>query len=95
MTRKMTLLSIAQPVTKRLPAATRSSPEMVGNDTRPALGSGQFTQPCHNENISDLIQFVYGEDGMDGAFIEWQSINTFTFISSILVYLLNCRHVHC
>jgi DNA-directed RNA polymerase II subunit RPB1 len=29
-------------------------------------------------SLGDLIQFVYGEDGMDGAFIEKQSIETFT-----------------
>ena len=28
-------------------------------------------------SLGDLIQFVYGEDGMDGAFIERQSIETF------------------
>jgi DNA-directed RNA polymerase II subunit RPB1 len=28
-------------------------------------------------SLGDLIQFVYGEDGMDGAFIERQSIKTF------------------
>lgn len=28
-------------------------------------------------SLGDLIQFVYGEDGMDGAFIEKQSIETF------------------
>ncbi|KAF5365354.1 hypothetical protein D9757_013779 [Collybiopsis confluens] len=29
-------------------------------------------------SLGDLIQFVYGEDGMDGAFIEKQSIDTFS-----------------
>lgn len=29
-------------------------------------------------SLGDLIQFVYGEDGMDGAFIERQNIDTFT-----------------
>ncbi|KAJ7447345.1 RNA polymerase II largest subunit [Mycena galericulata] len=28
-------------------------------------------------SLGDLIQFVYGEDGMDGAFIEKQSVDTF------------------
>ncbi|KAF9034222.1 beta and beta-prime subunits of DNA dependent RNA-polymerase [Hymenopellis radicata] len=28
-------------------------------------------------SLGDLLQFVYGEDGMDGAFIEKQSIDTF------------------
>jgi DNA-directed RNA polymerase II subunit RPB1 len=29
-------------------------------------------------SLGDLIQFVYGEDGMDGAFIERQNIDTFS-----------------
>ncbi|CAK5279790.1 unnamed protein product [Mycena citricolor] len=29
-------------------------------------------------SLGDLIQFVYGEDGMDGAFIEKQNIDTFS-----------------
>ena len=29
-------------------------------------------------SLGDLLQFVYGEDGMDGAFIEAQGMNTFT-----------------
>ncbi|KAJ7167370.1 beta and beta-prime subunits of DNA dependent RNA-polymerase [Mycena crocata] len=29
-------------------------------------------------SLGDLIQFVYGEDGMDGAFIEQQAADTFT-----------------
>ena len=28
-------------------------------------------------SLGDLIQFVYGEDGMDGAFIERQNIETY------------------
>jgi DNA-directed RNA polymerase II subunit RPB1 len=28
-------------------------------------------------SLGDLIQFVYGEDGMGGAFIERQKIDTF------------------
>jgi DNA-directed RNA polymerase II subunit RPB1 len=28
-------------------------------------------------SLGDLIQFLYGEDGMDGAFVERQSIETF------------------
>jgi hypothetical protein len=27
--------------------------------------------------LGDLVQWIYGEDGMDGAFIEKQSIETF------------------
>ncbi|KAK0440787.1 DNA-directed RNA polymerase II, subunit 1 [Armillaria borealis] len=38
-------------------------------------------QVCYDgtvrNSLGDLIQFVYGEDGMDGAFIEKQSIDTF------------------
>ena len=38
-------------------------------------------QVCYDgtvrNSLGDLIQFVYGEDGMDGAFIERQSIDTF------------------
>jgi hypothetical protein len=59
-------------------------------DNHPALS--QWTK---TRDVGDLIQFVYGEDGTDGAFIERPSIDTFTFISSISVYLLYCRHVHC
>lgn len=37
---------------------------------------------CYNgtvrNTLGDLIQFAYGEDGMDGAFIEHQHIETFT-----------------
>jgi DNA-directed RNA polymerase II subunit RPB1 len=39
---------------------------------------------CHDgtvrNSLGDLIQFVYGEDGMDGAgaFIERQNIDTFS-----------------
>ena len=29
-------------------------------------------------SLRDLIQFIYGEDGMDGAFIEKQNIDTFS-----------------
>ena len=29
-------------------------------------------------SLGDLVQFAYGEDGMDGAFIERQNINTFS-----------------
>lgn len=32
-------------------------------------------------SLGDLIQFVYGEDGMDGAFIERQSVETFAMNS--------------
>ena len=28
-------------------------------------------------SLGDLVQFIYGEDGMDGAFIERQNIDTF------------------
>ena len=28
-------------------------------------------------SLGDVVQFVYGEDGMDGAFIERQNIETF------------------
>ena len=28
-------------------------------------------------SLGDLIQFIYGEDGMDGAFIERQNVETF------------------
>ena len=27
--------------------------------------------------LRDVIQFIYGEDGMDGAYIEWQQIEIF------------------
>jgi DNA-directed RNA polymerase II subunit RPB1 len=29
-------------------------------------------------SLGDLIQFIYGKDGMDGAFVERQSIDTFS-----------------
>jgi DNA-directed RNA polymerase II subunit RPB1 len=29
-------------------------------------------------SLGDLVQFAYGEDGMDGAFIERQNIDTFS-----------------
>jgi hypothetical protein len=33
-------------------------------------------------SLGDLIQFVYGEDGMDEAFIECQKIETFGLVTT-------------
>ncbi|KAJ3874180.1 DNA-directed RNA polymerase II, subunit 1 [Lentinula edodes] len=42
----------------------------------------QHVMVCYDgtvrNSLGDLIQFVYGEDGMDGAFIEKQNIDTFS-----------------
>ncbi|KAF7307327.1 DNA-directed RNA polymerase subunit [Mycena indigotica] len=47
---------------------------------RPANAFPSSTSPCPAlfiPSLGDLIQFVYGEDGMDGAFIEKQDIAIF------------------
>ncbi|KAF9007912.1 beta and beta-prime subunits of DNA dependent RNA-polymerase [Cyathus striatus] len=51
---------------------------MAGREAETAL---EDVMVCYDgtvrNSLGDLIQFVYGEDGMDGAFIEKQTIETF------------------